>query len=175
MWAAYSGEHSRLACWRTRPRGRGLSVATSLGGKRCTKKDCFGATPKPARETRALPRTHACLKISRSQHACFLETEIAGVPFRWRADDDVIKQFDLQQFGGFSQTSREAVIGLARRRIAGRMIVHNDHSISRVGNRRAKNFARMSDALVQAADRNLLNMQKAISRIEQDDAQRFSS
>jgi hypothetical protein len=30
------------------------------------------------------------------QHACFLETEVAGIPFRWRADDDVIEQLDLQ-------------------------------------------------------------------------------
>src|SRR5437764_13924465 len=40
-----SGERTRLACWRSRPRDRGLF------------KDCFGETPKPARETRALPRS----------------------------------------------------------------------------------------------------------------------
>ena len=30
------------------------------------------------------------------QDTCFFETEIAGIPFRWRADDDVIEQLDLQ-------------------------------------------------------------------------------
>src|SRR5438552_9109287 len=34
----------RLACWRSRPRDHGLFT-----------KDCFGETPKTARETRALP------------------------------------------------------------------------------------------------------------------------
>jgi len=35
-----------FACWRSRPRDRGLSY-----------KDCFGETPKPTRETHALPGT----------------------------------------------------------------------------------------------------------------------
>src|SRR5260370_1043844 len=35
---------AHLACWRSRPRERGLLC-----------KDCFGETPKPTRETRALP------------------------------------------------------------------------------------------------------------------------
>ncbi|PYJ60323.1 MAG: hypothetical protein DME74_10790 [Verrucomicrobia bacterium] len=45
----------RLACWRTRARGRGLLLAKCLLTKYRTTKDCFGAMPKPARETRALP------------------------------------------------------------------------------------------------------------------------
>ena len=36
------------------------------------------------------------IDFSVSQHACFLEAEIAGIPFRRRADDDVIEQLDLQ-------------------------------------------------------------------------------
>ena len=50
----------RHACWRARPaianffwtRAIHASLATS-------RKDCFGATPEPARETRALPRESA--------------------------------------------------------------------------------------------------------------------
>src|SRR5438128_4558565 len=38
-----SGSRTRLAGWAKRPRFRGLL------------EDCFGETPKPARETRALP------------------------------------------------------------------------------------------------------------------------
>ena len=37
---------TRLACWRSRPRGRGLFY-----------KDCFGETPKLTRETHVLPGT----------------------------------------------------------------------------------------------------------------------
>src|SRR4030095_2653698 len=55
------------------------------------------------------------------------------------------------------------------------MIVHDDYGGRRVSKRRPENFARMSDALVQATERNLLNMQKAVSRIEQNDPQRFGS
>ena len=51
----FSGERTRLACWRWRHRHRGLSCApspNSLG----LHEDCFGEAPKPAREARALPR-----------------------------------------------------------------------------------------------------------------------
>jgi len=46
-----------LACWRARPCDRELSlwIHISATGK-IQSKECFGATPKPARETRALPR-----------------------------------------------------------------------------------------------------------------------
>ena len=51
-----SGERMRLVCWRTRPRGRELCLARFPQTKlRDPRKDCFGATPKPARGTRALP------------------------------------------------------------------------------------------------------------------------
>ena len=65
-----------------------------------------------------------------SQHARFLETEVTGIPFPGRADDDVIEQFDLQKLRGLGQTSRETVVRLTRRCIAGRMIVHDDDGMS---------------------------------------------
>ncbi|PYL86982.1 MAG: hypothetical protein DMF17_04365 [Verrucomicrobia bacterium] len=47
----------RLACWQTRPRGCELVRMRHLvPAVRVYRKDCFGATPKPARETRALPK-----------------------------------------------------------------------------------------------------------------------
>src|SRR4029453_14085970 len=85
------------------------------------------------------------------QHACFFETEVAGIPFRRCADDDVVEQFDLQKLCGFSQTSRQAVVSLARRWVAGRMVVHDNHGVGRISERRAKNFTRMSDALIETA------------------------
>src|SRR5215211_3004829 len=52
----YSGERTRLACWRARPCGRELSFTSVMFARReDQRKDCFGATPKPAREARALP------------------------------------------------------------------------------------------------------------------------
>src|SRR6266480_7780868 len=47
----------RLACWRARPRDHELPLGPLIvadGGSQ--RKGCFGATPKPTRETRALPR-----------------------------------------------------------------------------------------------------------------------
>ena len=45
--SANSGERTRLACWRKRPAFANFEDS----------KDCFGESPKPARERRALPRT----------------------------------------------------------------------------------------------------------------------
>jgi hypothetical protein len=55
---------------------------------------------------------------SDSQRAHLLKAKIRRPILRGRADDDVIEQFDLQQLGGFAQSSGQALIGLARRRIA---------------------------------------------------------
>src|SRR5436853_5061800 len=51
----FSGEHTRPACWRSR-----LAIANFSGSLPeprigAAKEDCSGETPKPARETRALP------------------------------------------------------------------------------------------------------------------------
>src|ERR1700719_1123825 len=53
-----------------------------------------------------------CMPLS--QNSCLLEAEISGASFRWRADDNVIEQFDLQQLRSFGQTACKAVVGLAR-------------------------------------------------------------
>jgi hypothetical protein len=50
-----SGERARFACWRARPRDRGLFLACSRRFTQIVREVRFGATPKPARETRALP------------------------------------------------------------------------------------------------------------------------
>ena len=88
------------------------------------------------------------------QHACLFETEITGTGVRWRADDDVIEQLDLQKLGGFGQASRQAVVSLARLRITGWMIVHNDDCVGRVSDRGSKNLPRMRDALIHASNRH---------------------
>jgi uncharacterized protein len=49
--ASDSGERRRLACWRKRPAFANFSRP----------RDCFGATPKPTREPRVLPRVLCCI------------------------------------------------------------------------------------------------------------------
>src|SRR5438874_8484236 len=54
----------RLACWRWRPAIADFSNALNYVCGLMLRKDCFGVTPKPTRDTRALPgryRRRACL------------------------------------------------------------------------------------------------------------------
>src|SRR6266550_2331487 len=108
-----------------------------------------------------------------SQDACFLEAEVAGASFGRRANDDVIEQLNLQKLGGFGQTPRQAVIGLTRRRIAGGMIVHDNHCVGRRHYRWMKNLTRMRDAFVSTSQRHLFDADEMITSVEQDHAQRF--
>src|SRR5437762_4801429 len=112
--------------------------------------------------------------MTSSQHACFLKAEIPRSSLRWRADDDMVEQLDLQKLGGFSQTSRQAVVSLARRWVAGRMVVHDNHGMGRISERRAKNFTRMSNALIEAAERNRFNALQPVTRVQQNNAKRLS-
>src|SRR5437762_8728515 len=57
----------RLACWRLRRAIADFSNALNYVCGLMLRKDCFGVTPKPTRETRALPgryRRRACLPFN---------------------------------------------------------------------------------------------------------------
>ena len=54
------------------------------------------------------------------------------------------------------------MIGLTRRRIAGRMIVDKNRRVGRVNDGRAKNLARVRDTFVQRAKRHVLNRPGAV-------------
>jgi hypothetical protein len=85
----------------------------------------------------------------------------------------VIKQLNLHELGGFRQPAREAVVRLARGRIAGRMIVHDDDGVGRGNDSGPKYVARMCDAFVDAPSRDFLDWvdsNQAITRIEQNNA-----
>ena len=45
-------------------------------------------------------------RMNLHKHARFLEAEIGESAFRRRTDDDMIEQFDLEQFGRLAQASR---------------------------------------------------------------------
>src|SRR5215472_14618093 len=108
--------------------------------------------------------------VRSSQNSRLFETEITGTGIRWCANDEVIEQFDLQEFGGFGQASRQTVVSLARRRIPGRMIVHNDNCVGRVSEGRSENLSRMRDALIHASHRDVFDAHQTVTRVEQDDA-----
>ena len=60
---------ARLACWRWRPRCRELFLVQQFKIESDKRKVRFGATPKPARETRALPRARCA--VSRELRTIF--------------------------------------------------------------------------------------------------------
>src|SRR6476661_7966827 len=62
--AAVSGERTRPACWRARLAIADFALTPALQEMLNVLKDCFGAKPKPARGTRALPR-HCALAPDR--------------------------------------------------------------------------------------------------------------
>src|SRR5213592_1033036 len=108
-----------------------------------------------------------------SQDASFLETEVGQSSLSRRTDNYVIEQLDLQKLRGFSQTSREAMIGLAGGGITGRMVVHHDHCISGRNHRGTEHITWMCDALVYAPDGDFLHLEETVACIEKDDAQGF--
>src|SRR6266571_8690584 len=101
------GERTRLACWFRRRAETIFPLAIDLQSGPAQGEVRDRETRSPARVTRALPGMHTRLKVSRSQNSGLLETEVTGTRLRWRADDDVVEQFDLQQFRGLGQTSRQ--------------------------------------------------------------------
>src|ERR1700731_3883614 len=121
---------------------------------------------RPQRRRRVGPSRVRLLSGEFSQHACFLETEVGQASFSRRTDNYVIEQLDLQKLRGFGQTSREAMIGLAGGGVTGRMIVHYDHGVSGRNHGRTEHITWMCDALVHAADRNLLHLEQMVACIE---------
>ena len=73
-----SGERTRLACWR-----RCLAVANfscTIGNLEilALEKDCFGATPKPASETDALPRIKQTERFCITSYLQLRESDLLG-------------------------------------------------------------------------------------------------
>jgi len=58
-----SGERTRRACWRSRPGFANFLWGSGAELLREPEKVRFGATPKPARETRALPGLLAAAQV----------------------------------------------------------------------------------------------------------------
>ena len=93
----------RLACWRWRPRHRGLSFESAkYADEPIHRKDCFGATPKPARETCALP--------NRLNMPAIAETYSLGLTVELREIDKELKKLWAQSEGA---TARASLINLA--------------------------------------------------------------
>ncbi len=85
----------------------------------------------------------------------------------------MVKQVDLQKPGRLGEPPREAVVGIARRGIAGGVVVRDNDGVGGVNQRGAEDFARMGDGFVETAERNLLDAHHAMFRVEEDHAERF--
>ena len=65
------------------------------------------------------------------------------------------------------------MVGLARCRVAGGVVVNEYQRVCGVDERRAKYLARMSNAFIETAERNFLNLHEPVPRVEEDDAHRL--
>ena len=82
--------------------------------------------------------------------ACLFKAEIAAPARSRRADNDVIQQLELQDSAGLENSPGEPQIRFRRRRILGRMIVHQDEGAGGVDNCGLKHFTRMGERLINA-------------------------
>ena len=87
----------------------------------------------------------------------------------------MIEQFDLHQFGRLGQAARQALVGLARRSVAGGVIVHHDDRVGGINQRRAKHITWMRNTFVHTANGDFFNPNQMVASIEQNNAQRFFS
>ena len=85
--------------------------------------------------------------LSGLQESCFPEGEV--IVTARASDDDVVGHLDLEKLRCFPDPLCEPLVRLARRRFAGWMVVHHDQAICRCRDDRAKDLARVGDALIQ--------------------------
>jgi len=71
---------------------------------------------------------------------------------RCASDNDVIDEADLKQFRGFSDSARDAMVGVARRRVAAWMIMDEHEAPGRGGDGRANDLAGMRRGFIERAD-----------------------
>src|SRR5205823_1131718 len=71
-------ERARLGCWRARLAIANFSCAIRNPESLARKKDCFGATPKPASETDALPGTNHTGRFCITSFLQLRESDLLG-------------------------------------------------------------------------------------------------
>ena len=84
-----------------------------------------------------------------------------------------LEKLDLEEFCRLFQSPRETNISETRGGVAGGVVVHNDQREGGVDQRRAKDLARVGDALVDGAEGNLFDPNELAAGIEQQHAKRF--
>src|SRR5947208_5531693 len=81
--ASRIGERARLGCWRARLAIANFAGATLLSGILAIRKDCFGAAPKPASETDALPGINQTGRFCITSYLQLRESDLLG-HHQWR-------------------------------------------------------------------------------------------
>lgn len=96
----------------------------------------------------------AILNRSGIEVAQLAKAHVASWPVRSDfTDNDVIEDFNFEQLSGADQIAGDLYVGVGRRRIAARVIVHQENGGSGSDDCGAKDFARMN---VNAIQKNVL-------------------
>ena len=86
----------------------------------------------------------------------------------------MVKHFDFQQLTRPNQIARHLYIRLARRRVAGRVVVHEHDGCRAANHRNSEHLARMHQHRVHRADGHKLMPFHPAARVQQDDSQTFA-
>lgn len=70
------------------------------------------------------------------------------------ADDDVVEDFQAKQLPASDEFPGDTDVGVARGRVAPRMVVHHQDGVGRRDDGRTEHFPRMHEHLIEDPDRN---------------------
>lgn len=89
------------------------------------------------------------------------------------AQNDVVKNLDLQQLAGAHEIARDLDVGLARRRVAAGMVMDQHQGGGTFTDRRGKYFARVNEDGVESALAECLDANQATARVQEQHLERF--
>ena len=70
------------------------------------------------------------------------------------SDDDMVGHREFEQFTGADEVARDAKVGVARRRVAARVIVHERNGVRARDDGRTEHLPRMDEHGVEQTDRH---------------------
>ena len=120
-----------------------------------------------------MARMLSWVRVTSSKQSHFSETEIRFAVRFLAAGNDVIEELDLEHVGTFRNAPRQFPVCLAGRRIAGRMVVHQDERERPATKHGREDLARMGKAFVQCPNRDQVVPVDVVASVEKENNQFF--
>ena len=89
------------------------------------------------------------------------------------AEDDVIRNLDLEQLTSAHQITRDFDVRLTRRRVPARMLVRENDTGRGTGDRRAEHLQRRNETGIQTAEGDQIVTEDAFAGVEHEDDKRL--